>query len=407
MFRFRLRSKTIFNTALAIGFLVGGFCFGHGLRGQDDAQMEIPDFENLLATLSKGSLEKREQAAAMLIEYPDRIEEFANPLSELFVEPDASLNRVAESVFKYIGENAIPSIEAMYHPERNETAADNKEWRKVCGAISAVGEPARETFEPKLLKLLDESADPNLRTPAILALTGFDGGSPRAISKIGIDFENENFNVTLVALRLVIKTGPAAHEALEPVRKLFTDGNLSQRTIASTALGALGIVGDYDPLPELKPLLDQFYLAVRERSLLGVGLLGPHAASLEPRVREMMMDTDSNLEAVGAYVLWQITGNTSETVPRLIELSKQLDFELAAIKFLGEMGCDAESAVDYLCERSRNIDYSVRNESIAALSRISPEADSVKIRVRELSNDPHPVVRLTARLAESAAKQGH
>lgn len=399
----RLRSRTMVYASLVVGYLVGGFGFGNALGAQEDAQIEIPEFEKLLENLNNGSREEREQAAAMLVEYPKRIEDFANPLAELFVEPDASLNRVAESVFKYIGKDAIPSVEAMYHPERHATAADNKEWRKVCGAIAAIGEAGRETFEPKLLTLLDESTDPNLRTPAILALTGFDGGSPKAISKIQVDFENENFNVTLVALRLVIKTGPAAHEALEPVRKLFTDGNLSQRTIASIALGALGKIGDYDPLPDLQPLLDQYYLAVRERSLTGVGLLGPKAASLEPRVREMMMDTDSNLEALGAFVLWQITGNTIETVPRLIELSKQLDFEIAAIKFLGEMGGDAEDAIEYLCDRSRNIDYSVRNESIAALAKINPDAPSVKTRIDELRNDPHPVVRLTARLAERAA----
>ncbi len=406
MLRYLVQSRASFKSSFSVVCLFGvlHFYLGNVVRAQDDIPFEIPEFEQLLAAVKNGTREEREQAAAMLIEYPGRIADFAEPLAALFVIHDESLNRVADSVFRYLGEDTIDAIDTMYHPEKNATSTDNEKWRKVCGSIRAVGEPARARFEPRLLKLLDESNDTNLRAPAILALTGFDGGSPKAIEKILVDLAHEDFNVTLVALRLVIKTGANAHAALEPVRKLFDDGNLSQRSLASTALGAMGPVDEYDPLKDLTPLLDVFYLVVRERSLTGIGLLGPHAATVEPKVREMMMETNSNLEARGTFVLWQITGNTSDTVPRLIELSKVPDFEIAALQFMGEMGSAAVDAVDYLCERSKNIDPSIRCESIVALARISPNSDLVKRRFDELRNDPHPVVRLSVRLVEKTGR---
>ncbi len=359
-----------------------------------------PPFEELLENLENGTFMEKEVAAAWLVEYPQHLNEFVAPLSQAFVERDESFRRVANRVFKYLGEQALPALETMYHPEQDATPAENENWRRTCGVIKAIGDPARSQYEPRLLELLDESQDENVRVPAIFALTGFNGGSPAAIEKTRPELQHENFNVSLAACRLIIDTGPAAAVAVPDLRKLFTDGGLSQRTYAAWALGAVGPIDGYDPLPDLEPLLEKFALVERDRALTGIGLLGKHAARVEPKVREMMMARDSNLEARGAYVLWQITGNTSDSVPRLIELAKTADFELSAMEFLKQMGPEAIEATEFLLERTKSPDYSLRVAAIDSLSAINPASEQVVQRFAELGEDASPVVRLAVKLAQ-------
>ncbi len=364
-----------------------------------ESERVVPAFEELLDQVQNGSLVEKERAAALLMEYPDRVGEFAEPLSRAFVQADLSFQRVANRVFAFLGNDAVPVLESMYRPEENQTAEQNEIWRQACGTIRAIGDPARAVYEPKLLEVLDNSDDPAVRVPALYALTGFTCGCPEAIEKALVDLKHEDFNVSLFACRLIIKTGPAAAAAVADLRNMLANGNLSQRTYAAWALGAIGPTDEYDPLPDLEPMLLRFTLAERERALTGVGLLGEHAARLEPKVREMMMTPETNLEARAGFVLWQISGNTTDTVPRLVELAQTLDFELSALDFLAQMGPEAREATDFLLERSKSSDYSIRIASVDALVSINPESERVVQRIEELTEDPSPMVRLAAEMA--------
>jgi hypothetical protein len=361
----------------------------------------VPGFDELIEDITSGDFLDKEIAAAWLVEYPDRVCDFVEPLSRLFIQNDDSLQRIAKQVFRHFGHDAVSALEPMFHPEANQTAADNAKWRQVCGAIDAIGEPARSTFESRLLDVLDTSTDVNVRVPAIYALTGMDNGCPEAIARILVDLQHENFNVSLTVCRLIIETGPAAAAAVPDLKKLFADGNLSQRTYAIWALAAIGPSEEYDPLNDIRPLLGKYTLVERERALKSIGLLGSHAAEFEPKVREIMGTPHSNLEAMAAFVLWQITGDATDVVPRLVELAQTNEFEFSALEYLEQMGPDAVTATGFLLERTKSDDFSLRAKAVDALSSINPQSPDVTQRLNELATDAHPVVRLSVKMAVS------
>ncbi len=365
---------------------------------ENENVVEVPPLAELLKTLERGSTWEREAAAAWLVEYPEQVDEFAAPLARFFLEFDEALNRVADKVFAYYGERAVAAIEPLFHPEAQEALADNESWRMACAMIRAIGDPARGDYESRLVDILRESRDWRVRVPAIYALTGFSGGSPDAIESIVIDLQHENFNVNNFAAKLVIASGPAARTAVPELRRLLTEGGISQRSHAAWALGAIGPVEDFDPLPALAPMLDAVTIVERERALLGIGLMGRHAQSLEPKIRDLMASR-SNLDAAAAYVVWQMTGDTETTVPRLAELARTPELEFAAVEYLQKMGSAAKDATACLLERSRSGDFSLRASAVETLAAVQTGNVDVANRLDELESDPHPLVRLAVRRA--------
>lgn len=398
--------------ALAASFLAGSLISSTALDRAEARQTPAepppktatatPAFPELMKKIKTGSVPEQEIATALLVEYPDRVDEFAEPVGRFFIQPDESLQRVARRLFDYTGKSTLPAVEKMFPAHQNRSREENARWRTACSLIHVLGEVAREPFEPRLLELLDSSTDPNLRIPVIYALNGFRHGSPQAIEKVLPELRDEDFNISLTVCRLAIQTGPGAEAAVDDLRDLLANGNLSQRTFAAWALGSIGPVEGYDPLPELTAMLDRYTLAERERALAGIGLLGEHAAGLAPRVRELMNGHKTNLEPRAAFVLWQITGEADDSLARLQELGGQPDSEIPALDFLQQMGPAAAPAVQWLVERSQASDYSIRVGAVEALGAVGDDPRAAA-RIAEMQSDPHPVVRLSAKLAQKQA----
>jgi hypothetical protein len=366
-----------------------------------DAKGEIPDFESLIKTLRDPKIRDKEREVAFLAEYLDRSDEFVEPLSALLIVKNEVNERTARAVFRLLGKNAVAPIEKMFEPEKQDTEEGNARWRMACSAINATGEPARDAFESRLIEVLEKSSDPNARIPAVYALAGFDGGSPGAIEKALPDLEHPDFNVTLQVIRLIDKTGPGATVALDRVKKMFVEGNLNQRTWSAIALASIGPAARYNPYPEIRPLLDEFFLVKKERGLQAIGKLGSAAVEAEPRVREMMADDGSNTEAIAAFVLWQITGKSEEAIARLQETAATTELKLVSYQYLGDMGPAAEAAIPFLIEESRSGDYSIVVACVESLARIDRDNPEVDKRLAELESHPDPVVRLAVREANN------
>lgn len=365
------------------------------------AKLEIPEFETILASLENPRVRDKERDVAFLADYLERADEFVEPLASLLIVKDEPTERAARAIFRLLGEDAVAPIEKIFAPDKQKTADDNALWRMACSAIHATGEPARAAFEDRLISVLDNSADPNTRVPAIYALAGFDGGSPKAIEKTLPDLDNPDFNVTLQVLRLIVKTGPGATIALDRVKKMFAEGNLNQRTWSAIALASIGPPANYNPYADIRPLLDEFFLIKRDRGLQAIGKLGTAAAEAEPRVREMMADEGSNTEAIAAFVLWQITGKSEDTIARLKETAGTAELKMFSYQYLGDMGPAAEAAIPFLIAESRSPDYSIVAACADSLARINRDNPEVQKRLAELENHPDPVVRLTVREANN------
>ncbi len=352
-----------------------------------------PTLDELIAKLESDNPNDKMHAAAELVDQADEIDKFIAPLAELFGERDELIQRAATRVFERLGETAVPSIRPFLE------ATDNEKFRRGCSMVNAIGDPACE-YRELLVNTLANNDDPQFRVAAIYALTGFSNGAPEAIEYLTPDFNNqENFNFSVFACRLVIKTGPAAKAAIPELEKLLKNGNVSQRSYAAWAMGAIGQTDEFDTLKMLNEMLNRFTVFERERALYGIGLMGEEAISLADRVEEIMTKPGTNLEARAAFVLWQITGENQPSVDRLIELSKQPFFDLSAIQILGEMGPAAAPAADYLATRTTAEDEAIREAAADALGAMGAKALDQKQALFKLLEDEDPLVRLAADVA--------
>ena len=130
--------------------------------------------------------------------------------------------------------------------------------------VNAVGDDGAE-YTPQLLNILKTSDDPSRRTAATYALTGFSHGNAEAIDLIIPDLDSSDMNVTLFAMRLIIKTGPQAKQAAPKLIELYNDGLPSQRGYAAWSLAAIAPVEGFDTAEAADKMLNRFTVSERER----------------------------------------------------------------------------------------------------------------------------------------------
>lgn len=347
------------------------------------------ELDRLIRAIKTGDQYERASAAARLLNLAEHYERFAKPLAALLIDRDEVVSGTAKRIYVHLGKKAVDAL----NPDLDST--DLEHIRLVCSAINAVGDSCEE-YKPKLVEMLRERTDPNFRVAATFALTGFSDGCPEAIDHILRDLENRDMNVTLFAARLIIKTGDKARQAIPNLVKLLENGVISQRGYAIWALAAIGPTDEFDTLAATEKLLNKFHVVERERALIAAGLLGKAAASLEPKVREMMGQDYSNLEGQGAVTLWQITGDAADSIERLVQISTDfVEYEVTGPKLLGELGPAAAPAAGFLVERLGSSDLSVQIVALDSLGDIGPAACEHRDKIAEfVSRAQSPLIQM-------------
>ena len=336
---------------------------------------------------------QRADAAARLADYEDQYERFVKPLAKLLVERDEVISSTATRIFQRLGKPAVDALQPDFQGSLDHL-------RQVCSAIHAVGDGC-EAYIPQLLAILKDEDDIFRRTAATFALTGFSDGCPQAIDLILQDLAHEDMNVTLFAMRLIIKTGQSAQQASAQLVEQFEKGVPSQRGYAIWSLSAVGPVQGFDTLAATEMMLNRFTVSERERGLIAAGLLADAAHSLVPKVKEMMGGSQTNLEGQAAITLWQITGQADESLQRLVELSRDsLEYEVNGLKLMAQMGADAAPALEFLQERLEAADPSIRVAALDTIRAMGPAAASQREAIEKLAeHDSDPLVKLAARQA--------
>ena len=361
-------------------------------NAQDRTQEETDPVGKYLEILkSSDDVYEKGRAAAGLADHPEQFKRFAISLSELFLERDEVLNHTAKRIFHRLGKKAVDALQP------NLDSDDLNHVRRVCSAISAVGDPCLN-YAPELVDILRTEDDMFRRSAATFALTGFSKGYPDAIEAVLRDLDHRDMNVTLFAMRLIIKTGDESRQAIPKLLNLLENGVISQRGYAIWSLAAIGLTDEFDTVDEIGNMLEGFTVSERERALLAAGLLGSAAKEHAPRVTEIMNKNHTNIEGRAAVTLWKITGEPDDCIERLMELSKSsLAYELSGLELISEMGPDASPAIDLLIERTGASDESVRVAALDALRAIGSAAMEHKEHIAEIAaNDKDPLVRLAA-----------
>ncbi len=334
-------------------------------EGQINAQENVAEIVKTL-TDSRDKY-ARAEAAAKLANYPEQYEQYVYVLAELLVDRDRVLNDIATRIFSRLGKKGVAALNPDF-------TGDPEKTRLVCSAIHAIGDGCEE-YIPDLLKILKTSDDRFQRVAATYALTGFTQGNPEAIDLILSDLDNSDMNVTLFAMRLIIKTGPNAKQAAPKLIELFENGVPSQRGYAIWSLAAVSPVENFDAVAATQKMLNRFTVSERERGLIAAGLLGEAAQPAVEKVKEMMAGKNTNIEGHAAVTYWQITGDADTAIQRLIELTENdLYYEINGLKLIAQMGPAAEPAIELLLRKSQAGDSTVQLLALDALKAIGPAA---------------------------------
>ena len=359
---------------------------------QEEEASAKTDLQPIIDTLNNPRKRLAKAAAAVkLADHQDQYQEFAVPLAGLLLDGDRVLNDIAKRIFKDLGKKSVEALNPDFD-------GDIDDLRMVCSVINAVGDDGAE-YTPQLLNILKTSDDPLRRTAATYALTGFSHGNAEAIDLIIPDLDSSDMNVTLFAMRLIIKTGPQAKQAAPKLIELYNDGLPSQRGYAAWSLAAISPVEGFDTAEAADKMLNRFTVSERERGLIAAGILGKAAESSLKKVEEMMANNRTNIEGQAAVTYWRITGDGDSAARRLIELTKHdMYYEINGLKLIAELGPAAEPALELLLEKLKSADSSTRVLALDAIQAIGPAASIHRSEIEKVAEeDGDPIVRLTAR----------
>ena len=341
--------------------------------GSDEPKPVTPppiteEVEALVKQLESFSEDERTDAAIKLIEHPDQAAHFVVPLIELLVDPKSTPKLAADLAFRELGAKAVPPIETLLHSDKQE------DIERACQAIKSIGEPASPLI-PKLAELL-KSEDPKKRQrSAMFAMIPMGDKVIEHLDLIEKVLDDKDFNTHIFACETIINIGPEAKSVGPRLVELSKNGNVSSRSYAYWALGAIGpLDDDFDTVAYLTPLLDEFLYHEKARAMRGLGLLGSKASSVADKVREIAADDRQDLAPNAAYCLWQVTGDADEAVEILLKAFRNPNQTYSCMQFLEEMGAAAKPAEEHLIKQLDNPDESIREMALLCLCNIKTES---------------------------------
>lgn len=254
-----------------------------------------------------------------------------------------------------------------------ESELEIKPVSYACETIKVVGAEAR-VWLPALLKCLDRE-ERNFKLSALHAMGVLDGEDLLpALDKTIKELDNKDFNIQLSACRVLSKIGPKASKAGPRLVTLLEEGIPSARSWAGIALGAIGPHDEYDVVKLLEERLDRFYFVDRERALIGLAHLGPHAKPALPKIEKLMEDESKSVQHTASRTHWKVSGDATKAVEQLITLIPSMNLGTDSMDIIGEMGTEAKSAVPALIKQLSSPELPTREAAIYALASIGADA---------------------------------
>ncbi|HMO13092.1 MAG TPA: hypothetical protein PKD64_11735 [Pirellulaceae bacterium] len=366
---------------------------------QDSPQELSDEVKALLDQLKSRAVVDRVTAALKLTEHSSELATFILPLGEHLTDHSSEVKQAVTFAFQEFGDAAIEHIRRLI------ASTDKESFFLGCEMIRALG-PIAEPLLPAVAEYLS-SSDANRRKGAIYALMPMKELAAPYVDKIGPLLKDQpDFNTTLFACRTIIGIGTKANSLAGALRTLAENGNVSERSYAYWALGAIGPVEDFDSAEFLIPKLDEYLQVERQRALRGIALLGPHATAAVEKVRSLMDNEVKNVEPEAAFALWKITGEVQPSLDRLIELYEHPIHQLPALSYIEEMGEAARPAEAFLLGLLEVPDESIREHAINCLVSLGTVSNQAIEAMQTMTMaDPDLLLRFSAKRA--LRKLGH
>jgi len=385
---------------LIAGLIVFGLHFGMQVASPASARQINADraaektLEELDEMVFKGTRTQQLAAITAIGQGDNQLDERVALLARAMVINDRSIQSIAELAIQRLGDRAKPSIRKLLESSDAETV------RSACGVIKALGVDGDE-YAPEVLKLLAEG-DEFDRHAALYAMQTM---SPEvivtAVDDVIKQLDDKDFNTQCQACFVLRQMGNGAAPATERLVQLMQEGNVSTRSRAAQALGAIGPVDGFDVPGLVAGLLSAPPYIEKTRALDALGDLGPEANRPEivEKIQKLIDNANFNCMAHANLALYRVTGEKDQPLRRLQDLLQIVDYRTSAMESLGAMGADAASAVPKILEYLTDEDLAVVETSVLALKNIGPPAKAALPRLEKMLNHDDFLVSVAAKEA--------
>ncbi len=351
------------------------------LVAQDDTER----FGKLIAQTKSESADEQIDAFLKLVEFPEHADKLLIPLVEAMIT-----GRAVGEAAQFAAEQIGPAM--AKHCDSALDSEDRKEFAAAAEMIHRLGDVAIGST-PKLVALT-RSQDPKRRLSGIYGLVTLKNSDASVIDAIEPFLDDPDFRLQVLACRAIVTIGPPAARLNGKLKTLVEKGNVSSRSHALIALGAIGPNKDFDVVELLAKHLDAYLQPDRDRALIGLTLLGPHAAAAKGKVEALMNDEEKFVQCQAALALWKITGDAETSVKALVAMSKTNNLQYEALMAIYQMKADAVSAAKDVAEMLQNEDGSIRSLSAEILENLGSVAQPWQATLEKLAKeDPDPMVR--------------
>lgn len=273
---------------------------------------------------------------------------------------------------------ALANLGATIVPNLAESLSNKSADRRQVAAyaIGAIG-PSATAAIGDLVKAMGH-ADSATRRGVIVAL-GKIGPSARSslpaiTERLGDNDVPVRIEAALAAWRVSGKDDYSSHLVIILAHKSPEYRDAACQALATMKAAAKGAVNP------LVGLLNDKELHVRAITTLGA--IGPDAKLALPDLTKGLNDKDAEVQLWTAYAVWQITGDTKESLPIIEQaLASESLYRLAA-HLLGEMGVAAQPALRTLIAIYREDDDARFRQAVgAAIKKIDPQM-GMKLGIR-------------------------
>lgn len=233
----------------------------------------------------------------------------------------------------------------------------------------------------------------------VYALAGIGPHAEPAIGKLTELLDSDNFNTVCIACRALAGIGPAAASAKHKLLEVVKKGNVSERGRALQALAAIGVGTDEDVKPLLEENTRAFHQTIKERVVIGIGMLGREKGkSFVPLIEKVIQDPKFHNKPEAALTLYRIGGPLEKVVETLKESITDPTFELEVIRLSGELGKDGQPMLEFLSRYLDSDDDYLRAMAIESIGRIGL-TETLKSRLKLISKTGEYLSARAARMA--------
>ncbi len=351
-----------------------------------DAQDSLDRFGKLLQQSKSTNADEQVDAFLQLKEFPDKADQLLIPLVEAMIANDTRVGEAAQFAAQQMGEAMAKYCDTQLDSESQKQVAAAAEMIHRMGNIGIAS-------TPKLVELT-KSDDPKRRLSGLWGLVYLKNTDVSVVKAIEPFLDDPDFRNRVVACRAIVTIGPPAVALAGKLKQLVETGNVSTRSHAMIALGAIGPNPEFDVVELLGNHLDVELQPERDRALIGIAHLGKNAAALKEKVESLMNDADKSVQPQAALALWKITGDSAPSVKALVAMSMTVDLEYEALNAIYQMGAEAVSAAGDIAKHLQNEDSAMRAVAVEILERFGSASAPYRETLEKLSKeDADPLVR--------------